>query len=108
MDLDSDDEDCPIPPPKKVLKTTNADPPVKAEPSKPVEAPGSVIVHHNDCVEVMKNMPENSVDFVLADPPYDRVLEPTPPSFCSDSLDGQTWTCFDAGTTVLSMQPGTR
>jgi len=27
-------------------------------------------IHHGDCIEVMRAMPENSVDFILTDPPY--------------------------------------
>lgn len=27
-------------------------------------------MHHGDCIEIMKQMPANSVDFVLTDPPY--------------------------------------
>lgn len=30
-------------------------------------------VHHGDCLDVMAGMPDNSVDLVLADPPYFRV-----------------------------------
>jgi site-specific DNA-methyltransferase (adenine-specific) len=27
-------------------------------------------IHHGDCIEIMKQMPANSVDFILTDPPY--------------------------------------
>ena len=27
-------------------------------------------IHHDDCIEVMRQMPTNSVDFILTDPPY--------------------------------------
>lgn len=27
-------------------------------------------IHHGDCIEVMRQMPANSVDFILTDPPY--------------------------------------
>lgn len=27
-------------------------------------------IHHGDCLEVMRSLPDNSVDMVLADPPY--------------------------------------
>lgn len=27
-------------------------------------------LHHGDCIEIMRKMPENSVDFILTDPPY--------------------------------------
>jgi len=27
-------------------------------------------IHHGDCIEIMKQMPTNCVDFVLTDPPY--------------------------------------
>ena len=27
-------------------------------------------LHHGDCIEIMRRMPENSVDFILTDPPY--------------------------------------
>jgi DNA modification methylase len=27
-------------------------------------------IHHGDCIEIMEEMPANSVDFILTDPPY--------------------------------------
>jgi len=27
-------------------------------------------IHHGDCIEIMQQMPANSVDFILTDPPY--------------------------------------
>jgi len=27
-------------------------------------------IHHGDCIQIMKQMPANSVDFILTDPPY--------------------------------------
>jgi DNA modification methylase len=27
-------------------------------------------IHHGDCIEIMKQIPANSVDFILTDPPY--------------------------------------
>ncbi|GAS98775.1 site-specific DNA-methyltransferase, partial [Mycolicibacterium canariasense] len=30
----------------------------------------SVIVHHGDCLDVLKTLPANSVDAVVTDPPY--------------------------------------
>ncbi|WP_260706541.1 DNA methyltransferase [Edaphobacter flagellatus] len=27
-------------------------------------------IHHGDCIEILKQMPPNSVDFILTDPPY--------------------------------------
>jgi predicted methyltransferase len=27
-------------------------------------------IHHGDCIEIIKQMPANSVDFILTDPPY--------------------------------------
>lgn len=27
-------------------------------------------IHHGDCIEVMRRMPEKSIDFILSDPPY--------------------------------------
>jgi site-specific DNA-methyltransferase (adenine-specific) len=27
-------------------------------------------LHHGDCIEIMRRMPDNSVDFILTDPPY--------------------------------------
>lgn len=29
-----------------------------------------VTVHHGDCIEVMRSMPENSIDAIVTDPPY--------------------------------------
>lgn len=29
-----------------------------------------MILHNGDCLEVMKNIPDNSIDFILADIPY--------------------------------------
>ena len=29
-----------------------------------------VTLHHGDCIEVMRSMPESSVDAVVTDPPY--------------------------------------
>jgi DNA modification methylase len=26
-------------------------------------------IHHGDCIEIMQQMPANSVDFILTDPP---------------------------------------
>lgn len=31
---------------------------------------GSVTLHHGDCIEVLKSLPDNSVDSVVTDPPY--------------------------------------
>lgn len=31
----------------------------------------AVTVHHGDCLEVMRAMPDNSVDLVLTSPPYE-------------------------------------
>jgi site-specific DNA-methyltransferase (adenine-specific) len=31
---------------------------------------GSVTLHHGDCMEVLKSLPDNSVDSVVTDPPY--------------------------------------
>ena len=28
------------------------------------------IIYHGDCIEGMKNLPDNSIDMVLTDPPY--------------------------------------
>lgn len=27
-------------------------------------------IHHGDCIEIMKQMPARSIDFILTDPPY--------------------------------------
>ena len=27
-------------------------------------------LHHGDCLEVMKDIPDNSIDLILTDPPY--------------------------------------
>jgi DNA modification methylase len=32
--------------------------------------PPSNVIHHGDCVEVMRSMPSGCVDFILTDPPY--------------------------------------
>lgn len=37
---------------------------------KPYCKDGSCIIYHGDCVEKMREMPENSVDSVVCDPPY--------------------------------------
>jgi len=29
-----------------------------------------VLIHHGDCLEIMRTMPEASVDAVITDPPY--------------------------------------
>jgi DNA modification methylase len=34
---------------------------------------GSVVLYHGDCRKVLADMPDNSVDFVFADPPYPYV-----------------------------------
>lgn len=31
-------------------------------------------IHHSDCIEVMRQIPSNSVDFILTDPPVPREL----------------------------------
>ena len=31
---------------------------------------GTVTVYHGDCIEVMRTLPDNSVDAVVTDPPY--------------------------------------
>ena len=28
------------------------------------------VIHHNDCLEVMKQMPDNTIDCIITDPPY--------------------------------------
>ena len=33
-------------------------------------------LHHGDCLEVMKHIPDKSVDMVLTDPPYGMKLKP--------------------------------
>lgn len=32
--------------------------------------PVSATIHHGDCIEVMQTMPENSIDAIVTDPPY--------------------------------------
>lgn len=29
-----------------------------------------MILHNGDCLEVMKNIPDNSIDLIVTDPPY--------------------------------------
>ncbi len=36
----------------------------------PYYADGAVTVHHGDCLDVLRQMPDNSVDSVVTDPPY--------------------------------------
>jgi DNA modification methylase len=37
---------------------------------EPATGPGTVTLYHGDCMEVMRWMPENSVDSLVCDPPY--------------------------------------
>ena len=41
-------------------------------------------VYHGDCIEVMRNMPENSVDSIVTDPPYG--LSNTTPEQVADTI----------------------
>jgi len=38
--------------------------------SEPFLDDGDVVVFHGDCIEVMREMPEASVDAIVTDPPY--------------------------------------
>ncbi len=33
-------------------------------------------IHHGDCLEIMKDIPDGSIDMILADPPYGINLTP--------------------------------
>jgi len=64
-DLDADDEGI-----GDVLPSTKADITARA-----IEADWPITkwlnkVHHGDCLEVMKSMPENSIDLIVTSPPY--------------------------------------
>lgn len=41
-------------------------------PNKKEKVVGSerIKLYHGDCLEVMKKLPDNSIDMVLTDPPY--------------------------------------
>lgn len=51
--------------------TILSDPPASEE--RPIDAPaviGSATLHRGDCIEVMRGLPDSSVDSVVTDPPY--------------------------------------
>lgn len=31
------------------------------------------VIHNNDCLEILKTIPDNSIDFILTDPPYGSI-----------------------------------
>jgi len=37
---------------------------------KPYYYSDNVIIYNNDCLEILSNMPENTIDMIFADPPY--------------------------------------
>lgn len=30
----------------------------------------NITLYHGDCLEIMKNIPDNSIDLIITDPPY--------------------------------------
>lgn len=40
------------------------------EKAKEVMPYGRISLHHGDCLELMKLIPDNFIDMVLTDPPY--------------------------------------
>ena len=50
-------------------------------------ADGRATIHHGDCLDVMRSMPDGSVDAVVCDPPYG--LEFMGKDW--DRLDGEAW-----------------
>ncbi|PIX92398.1 site-specific DNA-methyltransferase, partial [Candidatus Kuenenbacteria bacterium CG_4_10_14_3_um_filter_39_14] len=37
---------------------------------KPYFVKGNFVLYNNDCLKVLEQIPENSVDMIFADPPY--------------------------------------
>jgi len=37
---------------------------------KPYFQEGNFVLYHNDCLKTLEQLPENSVDMIFADPPY--------------------------------------
>ena len=37
---------------------------------KPYFSEGDFVLYHGDCLEILKQLPENSIDMIFADPPY--------------------------------------
>ena len=37
---------------------------------KPYFMQGNFVLYHGDCIRILSQLPENSVDMIFADPPY--------------------------------------
>ncbi len=38
--------------------------------NKPYFMDGNFVLYHGDCLDILNQLPENSVDMIFADPPY--------------------------------------
>jgi site-specific DNA-methyltransferase (adenine-specific) len=57
--------------PVKVFKTTNVAPKILTEiSSKPYFRKGDFVLYHGDSIKLLNQLPENSIDMIFADPPY--------------------------------------
>jgi modification methylase len=56
------------------LVRSKTEAPPDAPPKKPKELPLEQVLH-GDCLELLESLPENSVDLVFADPPYNLQLQ---------------------------------
>jgi len=63
----------------------------------PVDRLDLNVIHHGDCLEVMKSMPDNSVDAIVTDPPYGLGKQPDTLEMLISWLAGEDYKPGGAG-----------
>ena len=69
-------DDAPSEPPSKPAKDDDDTDEVPEPPPEPITKPGDVVqigrhvLHCADCMDVMRSLPDNSIDAIVTDPPY--------------------------------------